>query len=83
VCVINNSDPEIAYSLFCIERELLGYLFVFTNEAYVGRAEVTHVGLFVVSIFFYIYIVHFSLYIGLSFLVLHHYQILYTDVQIF
>ena len=81
VCVINNSDPEIAYSSFCIERELLGYLFAFTNEAYVGRAEVMHVGLFVVSIFFYI--VHFSLDIGLSFLVLHHFQILYTDVQIF
>ena len=60
---------------------MLGYLFVFTNEAYVGRAEVTHVGLFVVSTFFYI--VHFSLDIGSSFLVLHHFQILYTDVQIF
>jgi len=57
---------------------------VFSNEAYFGCAEVTHVGLFVVSKYIVLHIkVNYSLDIGSSFLVLHKFQILYTGVQIF
>jgi len=48
MCVINLIQKPRRY--FCIQRELLGYLLVFKIEASVGRAEVTHVGPFVVSI---------------------------------
>ena len=47
----------------------------------VGRAQVTHVGLFYKK-YIALHKVYFSLVMGLSFLVLRDFQTLYTDAQI-
>ena len=83
VFVVNNSDPQ--NTSFVLHRATIAWIYsLFTNKAYVGYVEVTHIGLFVVIILFYTKSIFRSI-LTCVFLYcsLHDFQILYTDVQIF